>query len=54
MIKTAIVYGGSYALGSIAGGKIADAAKFETDAARTGCKIGAGIVAFFILASVLR
>ena len=54
MIKTAFIWGGSYALGSIGGGKIADVAGFKTDGARKGVQIGTGVVAFFILASVLR
>ncbi len=54
MIKTALIFGGAYALGSLGGDKIADAAGFKTTAARTGTKIGAGVVAFYLLSSLLR
>lgn len=54
MIKTALVVGGAYAAGSIAGDKIATAAKFTSDGARTGTKIATGIVVFFLLSAVLR
>lgn len=54
MIKTALVFGGSYAAGDFVGGKIADAIKAQSDGVRTGTKIATGIVAFFVLSSILR
>jgi hypothetical protein len=54
MIKTALVFGGAYALGSLGGGKVADAVGATSDGARTGIKIGAGVVAFYVLSMVLR
>lgn len=54
MIKTALVFGGAYALGSVGGGKVADMLKVETDGVRTGVKIGTGVLAYFVLASALR
>ncbi len=55
MIKTAFIFGGTYALGSIAGGKIADVAGFgPASPARTGTKIGAGVIAFVVLSSLLK
>lgn len=54
MIKTALVFGGAYALGSIGGDKVADVAGFKTDGARTGTKIATGVVAFYLLSVLLR
>jgi len=54
MIKTAVVVGGAYAAGSIAGEKIADAAGFTSSGAKTGTKIATGIIAFFVLSAFLR
>jgi hypothetical protein len=54
VIKTALVFGGSYALGSLAGDKVAELAGFKTDAARTGAKIALGVVTFYVLSSVIR
>lgn len=54
MLKTALIFGGTYALGSLAGGKVADAAGFKTDAAVVGTKIATGVAVFFVLSSLLR
>jgi hypothetical protein len=54
MLKTALLFGGAWAAGDIGGGKIADAAGFTSAGARTGTKIGAGVVAFFVLSAFLR
>lgn len=54
MLKTALIFGGTYALGSLAGAKVADVAGFKTDAAVTGTKIATGVAAFFILSALLR
>ena len=54
MIKTALVFGGAYAGGSLGGEKIATAANFKSDGAKNGTKIATGIVAFFLLSAVLR
>lgn len=54
MIKTAVLIGGSYAVGSIAGGKLADVAGFKTEGARAGTKIATGIVVFFFASALLR
>lgn len=54
MIKTAFVFGGAYALGSMGGDKIADLAKITTPGARTGVQIGTGVVAFYLLSMLLR
>lgn len=54
MIKTALLFGGTYALGSLVGGKVSEAAGFKTDAARVGTKIGTGVVAFFVLSAILK
>jgi hypothetical protein len=54
MIKTALVFGGAYAAGSLGGEKIAAAAGFTSDGAKTGTKIATGVVAFFVLSMFLR
>jgi len=54
MLKTALLFGGTYAIGSMGGAKIADAAKVTNDGARTGIKIGTGVAAYFVLAMFLR
>lgn len=54
MIRTALVFGGAYALGSFGGEKIATALKIDTAGVRTGVKIGTGVIAFGLLSMVLR
>jgi len=54
MIKTALVFGGAYAAGSIGGEKIATMARFTSEGAKTGTQIAVGVVAFYLLSHLLR
>jgi hypothetical protein len=53
MIKTAVVFGGAWAAGDWAGGKLAAKVGAE-DGVKTGVKIATGVVAFFLLSTVIR
>lgn len=54
-IKLGALIGGTFVIGDIAGAKIADAfgLTLESPWARKGVKIGVGVAAYFLLASVL-
>lgn len=54
-IKIGVVVGGAFVAGDVGGAKIADAIGLGLDRvwARKGVKIGTGIAAYLVLASVL-
>lgn len=53
MIKTAFTFGGSYVVGEMAGGWIASKVGVTDKTMVTATKIGIGVVAFMVLASIL-
>lgn len=55
MIKTAVIVGGAYAAGKMGGSFLVDRVMPGAGAtATTAVQIGTGILAFFVLSSVLR
>lgn len=54
MFKSALIFGGAYALGSLGGEQVANVAGFKSEGARVGTKIAVGVIAFGVLSSILR